>query len=262
MFSTIFLDINECLENPSICGENECENSYGTYTCIESPPSTSAATTTTSLQSSSTTALTTELPIIIENEIERSEDDGEGEEEDDDDVSRETDEDEGNKSEKEELEINKISVEEKTAYERESGGVKHEQEKSDEEEDLENSIDDTREEIESDNEIPEVITYAETTSESHLAIPSSTTIENPFTPDKEVNTDEEEENGNDGDDEDNVSENSNEDEHHRSDNESEREPVASTIQMHHQSSTVKSDLQNECDDELRYDDTTGKCVGE
>lgn len=60
-------DINECLENPSICGGNECENSCGTYTCVE--PSTISPTPSTTTIIEPTT--TTEMP----REVERGDDD-------------------------------------------------------------------------------------------------------------------------------------------------------------------------------------------
>lgn len=230
------------MENPSICGENKCENSYGTYTCLQ--PSTTTTTTTT----------TTEPPITVEDEVEEEIDSEES-------ASRESDDDEKNeKSEKEEMEINKISVEETTTFESESKVHSEEEddieddgneEEGGEREDLENSIEDTRAEIESDNEIPKAIL---TSTEATSTVIGSTTEE---AHEDIIQKPVEEENGIETENEDN-------DDGSGRDigTEDEVEEQMTTIQMHHQSSTVKSDLQNECDDGLRYDDTTEKCVGE
>lgn len=227
---TIFTDIDECSENPSICDEKKCENSYGTYTCIEPP------TTTTTTSTSTTT-----VPTTTEIEEEDEEDVAEGNEV----SSRETDE-EGNKSEAEgrtESEINKISEEIETPFENEIESEKvHEDndenssEGEDEREDLENSIDDTREEIEQATEIPEIIVHSTTqhttsTSETYLVHPSTETED-------ESNEDEDLDNS-----------------------EEETTYTPPVTRMHHQSSTVKSNLQNECDDGWRLDDS-GNCVGE
>jgi hypothetical protein len=117
-----------------------------------------------------------------------------------------------------------------------------------EEEDLENSIDGTREEIEQATEIPEIIVVHSTTqhtpahtTETYFVFPSTTTQ-------KEEETIE-----SDGE--------SNEDERDLDSSEEETTYIPPVTRMHHQSSTVKSDLQNECDDGWRLDDS-GNCVGE
>lgn len=216
-FSQMLTDINECLEDPSICGSFQCENSYGTYSCA--PPPTTTTTEEPMPPSSTTTTIgtaTTETEIEIEKErVPEIEDKNEI---DDDDGS---DEEEDNKSEAEESEINKVPEAPANGKESEAEDDEMESEKVQQqhrhEDSRENSIE-TREDI--DNEIPAATTSTQRYVESESGEDSG-----------------------------------NEDDGGRhSDDETEH------TRMHHQSSTVKSDLENECDDGWRLDDS-GNCVG-
>lgn len=291
-------DLNECLENPSICGENVCVNSYGTYTCLE-PSSTSTTSTTT--PETPTTISTTEESIkhnkIIENEneneektnkvddvnekIERrdeilvesdsednenyrqkaiedrrkttsSESDADDENEDD---NENDDEEESVKIKSEsgenvDTEINKIpeapSRLEKEEDEEEENEIESDKVRQHGEDLYEENTTETREII--DNEIPEAVHIHHSTPEpvESITTPDSslhiqpTTITHHYAVSETEN--ESVENSTNDNDEDDVDR---EEEYTR---------------MHHQSSTVKLDLRNECDDELRLDDT-GNCIG-
>ncbi len=222
------------MENPSICGENKCENSYGTYTCVEPTTSTAKAT-------------------FFEEEKE----DNEFSQEDNKSESDEKDLEINNASEEietslsgNEIESDKVHIDDNKSSEEEEG-----EDSAGEKEDFENenSIDDTREEIESDNEIPEDHTPSppppSSTIETHLKFPTSTEKS-----DRESGSESESNES-----EKNLEESGEEDEDEG--DEEEENPSIVETGMHHQSSTVKSDLQNECDDGLRLDDS-GKCVGE
>lgn len=200
------------MENPSICGGNECVNTYGTYTCIEPQTSTTeeATTTTTTTHPPSTT---TAAPI-------------ESEEEEDDDTDNV---DENN-------EIPEIDREPERSHESER--------ESDKEEDIDNSV----ETGEIDNEVTESRSTPEPaipTSPSREESPSTTEGNHEIVRPNESENESGE--GSEGDDD---------YDERRSDVEEEKHS-----ELHHQSSTVKSDVRTECDDGLRLD-SDGKCVGE
>ncbi|KAG5677774.1 hypothetical protein PVAND_007505 [Polypedilum vanderplanki] len=218
------IDINECLEDPSICGSFQCENSYGTYSCVP-PPTTETAT---------TTSTTTEVPIIITTTTEESKvtlitKSPESDHDDDDDEEDEREDendDEDNKSETDEQgkeEINNKIPEEVPTNSIEE--IEIESEKVKEEKSSENEI---------DNEIPEA-----TTTTHHHHVKSESDEDSNTVDGNEKHSDIEKE----------------EDEEEDDDDESEH------TRMHHQSSTVKSDLGNECDDGWRLDDS-GNCIEE
>lgn len=210
-------DINECLENPSVCGDRECENTYGTYTCVE-PPTTQAPSTTTTTEvsmTSSTTEATSEFPEILEkvdegfSDVEDVETNEipEGEEEEDDERSQE-------ESQPEMIESS---------------------------EDIDDIIEIQHEVIkEETHSTPEAITL--TPASEIPREPSTTDMSNEISGQNESEIE--------------SGEDSNDDEEH-----SEVEEEKHTEIMHHQSSTVKSNVGSECDDGLRLD-SNGKCVGE
>lgn len=138
------IDVNECLENLSICGSNECENSYGTYTCIE-PRKTQPT--------STTTTTTTEVSQTVE----------------------ENDDDE-NIPDVGKVENNRIPKGEDEEEGERSGESETEIEKADQREDIDNSIEKQEkevDEIETDSTPGLVIPTPETTKE-----PSTTEMSN------------------------------------------------------------------------------------
>lgn len=81
-------DVNECSENPSICGERICENSYGTYTCTE-PQTTQPPSTTTTTTVPAVSSTTTDIPSDKEDENnERSDDEDEDEDESESEIGK------------------------------------------------------------------------------------------------------------------------------------------------------------------------------
>ncbi|XP_070502012.1 fibrillin-2-like [Chironomus tepperi] len=285
------IDINECLENPSICGENKCENSYGTYTCLE--PSTTSTTTAEPSTTISFTEESIEYNRITENENENEEESNEvtdrnekiesqvesdlddeendrqkmienrrktsstesdaDDENEDNDENDDDDEDESGKIKSEieenvDTEINKIPEapsrrEEKNEEEKneiESEKVRQLEEDLDEENTTE-----THETI--GNEILEAVHISHSTPESE---------ESTITPDSSLHIQPT-----------TIT-------HHYAVSETENESVENSVnendedeldreeeytRMHHQSSTVKLDRRDECDDGLRLDDT-GNCI--
>lgn len=241
------------MENPSICGENKCENSYGTYTCIE--PSTTSTTTTEQPTTISTIEESIEHNRITDesqvesDHIQKStsrETDSDDENDDDDDDEEES----GNiKSETEEnvdTEINKIPEAPSRREEEEEKEIESEKVRQHEEDLDEENTTETRETI--DDDIPEAVHISHSTPEpvESTTIPDSslhihsTTISHHYAVSETENE--------------SVENSANENDEDEVDQEEEY------TQMHHQSSTVKSDLQNECDDGLRLDDT-GNCIG-
>ncbi|CRK94788.1 CLUMA_CG008282, isoform A [Clunio marinus] len=222
------LDINECLENPSICGANVCENSYGTYTCIE--PSTTQPSTTAAVLFS-TTELSHETKREDENisdvvEVEYNEINKEKDENDDEEDDYFEERLESGKSESE---IEKVDLDEDN-----DATVVSQHEKSD----VHNEI------SEAESTSPHVSEVMETSTISTIASTSTTTEMNNEIPNEVEN-------------ENDSIEDPNEDEQY-SDVDEEEENERST-DLHHQSSTVKSDFGSECDDGLRLD-SDGKCV--
>jgi hypothetical protein len=245
-------DINECLENPSICGERECENSYGTYTCLE-PPTTAVITTTTEASSTTTKFSAPTATIKVEEEDENEEGDGNESKEGLEDVAERENEseiskgesDEDSKSETEEVEnvnaeINKIPTKASTSFEHdeiESEKVGHREDSE------ENSID-TREEIDSDKKIPETVSHSTPVHGASSHDRASVGESN----EDSSNESEQHLDGEDGEGEDEDGEDG-----------AVMVEEKERARIHHQSSTVKS--HRECDDGLHLDDT-GNCVGE
>lgn len=114
-------DINECLENSSICGESECENSYGTYTCIEPTTTTTIqppSTTTSAYVTSSTTAdprdTETDESDVETNETPEEEVD-EGSQENESEIGKVEDIDDSHETQHEKIDINNEVVEVETS---------------------------------------------------------------------------------------------------------------------------------------------------
>lgn len=217
--SFINLDINECTENPDICSGNVCENSYGTYTCLEplvtqSPSSTSSSTT---IESTSRTEYKEE-----DEEVDTPGNDADDEESDIEESIREPNE------------ITENSVE--------SENEKVEQE-------MDNTIETQHHytKIDIDNDVTETESHSTTepmitTLTPEIIVISTTDMSN------EILGEDESENISVEDKDDERGSDSTEEKEHQ-------------IELHHQSSTVKSDLNSKCDDGLRLDEN-GKCVGE
>lgn len=253
-FPFLLTDINECLENPSICGDSECENSYGTYRCIELPTTTTTTTTTTEKPAyEETTAEEVYKYDKIANKIENDDKDegteegGNSEENENDDREDENESRESVTKENVDREINKIPE----ASSRQDEDV--DEENSAETSDIDNEI---PEAVYISHSTPEPVKSTTTTEDSSFQI-HSTTITHRYAASENEN-ESGENSANENEDNDDNTDNDDdgiEEERHHSDHEEEY------TRMHHQSSTVKSDQPNECDDGLRLDDT-GNCIGE